>query len=236
MTRAVRARLVVAMALSCAFGARASGAPTLTTLAAFDGSNGSVPTGGLTLDLAGNLYGTTAFGGSASGLGQGRRVRTVRSRPQDDDDPGDVQRRQRDRSRGRVDLRHFREPVWDDRGRRVGRHRDGLQAVGNRSPDADHADIVRRRQWCQSVLGDDAVCGGGAALPRAALLRRQSVRNHRCGGHQRGRHRVRALGSGSHEADHSGVVFGDERIQSRLCPGRRRGRQSLRNDDRRRSG
>ena len=40
---------------------------TLTTLAAFDGSNGANPVGGLTLDTAGNLYGTTQYGGPGGG-------------------------------------------------------------------------------------------------------------------------------------------------------------------------
>ncbi len=40
---------------------------TLTTLAAFSGPNGANPVGGLTLDAAGNLYGTTQFGGPGSG-------------------------------------------------------------------------------------------------------------------------------------------------------------------------
>ncbi len=40
---------------------------TLTTLAAFDGNNGANPLGGLTLDAAGNLYGTTQYGGSGGG-------------------------------------------------------------------------------------------------------------------------------------------------------------------------
>ena len=49
--------------------------PVFTTLASFEGPNGLVALGGLTFDLAGNLYGTTAFGGTgyqargASGLG-----------------------------------------------------------------------------------------------------------------------------------------------------------------------
>ncbi len=53
-------------------GARAAPAPVLTTLVAFDGTNGSLPADGLTTDLAGNLYGTTSFGGAGGGeFGQG---------------------------------------------------------------------------------------------------------------------------------------------------------------------
>ena len=40
---------------------------TLTTLAVFNGSNGANPQGGLTLDAAGNLYGTTSGGGPGYG-------------------------------------------------------------------------------------------------------------------------------------------------------------------------
>ena len=40
---------------------------TLTVLAAFDGTNGANPMGGLTLDAAGNLYGTTSAGGPGEG-------------------------------------------------------------------------------------------------------------------------------------------------------------------------
>lgn len=42
--------------------------PTLTTLATFNGSNGSSPMGGLIADGQGNLYGTTGYGG-ANGAG-----------------------------------------------------------------------------------------------------------------------------------------------------------------------
>ena len=42
----------------------AAGSGTLTTLASFDGTNGSSPLSDLTFDAAGNLYGTTAFGGA----------------------------------------------------------------------------------------------------------------------------------------------------------------------------
>ncbi len=40
------------------------GTATVTTLAAFDGNNGSYPTGGLTLDSNGDMFGTTYRGGS----------------------------------------------------------------------------------------------------------------------------------------------------------------------------
>jgi uncharacterized repeat protein (TIGR03803 family) len=46
----------------------ARGSSTLTTLASFNGSNGSNPAGALIMDSSGNLYGTTENGG-ASGLG-----------------------------------------------------------------------------------------------------------------------------------------------------------------------
>lgn len=42
----------------------AAGTHALTTLATFNGSNGSIPIGGLVTDSAGNLYGTTNSGGS----------------------------------------------------------------------------------------------------------------------------------------------------------------------------
>ena len=42
----------------------AAGSNTITTLASFNDSNGSDPTGGLILDRAGNLYGTTTYGGT----------------------------------------------------------------------------------------------------------------------------------------------------------------------------
>ena len=45
-------------------------APTLTTLVTFDGTNGAVPNGPLTLDAAGDLYGTTyGTGSGTTGLG-----------------------------------------------------------------------------------------------------------------------------------------------------------------------
>jgi uncharacterized repeat protein (TIGR03803 family) len=40
------------------------GTGTLTTLASFDGANGRTPYAGLTVDVAGNLYGTTTYGGT----------------------------------------------------------------------------------------------------------------------------------------------------------------------------
>ena len=43
----------------------AHGTNTITTLANFTGDNGSYPDGGLVLDSAGNLYGTTQYGGSS---------------------------------------------------------------------------------------------------------------------------------------------------------------------------
>ncbi len=51
--------------------AQADSSPVLTTLVSFTGANGSLPAAGVTFDLAGNLYGTTVFGGSNSGIGQG---------------------------------------------------------------------------------------------------------------------------------------------------------------------
>lgn len=47
----------------------AKGSTTITLLASFNGSNGSAPLGNVILDTAGNLYGTTSFGGDASGDG-----------------------------------------------------------------------------------------------------------------------------------------------------------------------
>ncbi|HXE51685.1 MAG TPA: choice-of-anchor tandem repeat GloVer-containing protein, partial [Tepidisphaeraceae bacterium] len=46
----------------------AAGTSTITTLASFDGTNGENPYNGVTLDPAGNLYGTTSSGG-ANGYG-----------------------------------------------------------------------------------------------------------------------------------------------------------------------
>jgi uncharacterized repeat protein (TIGR03803 family) len=42
----------------------AKGSGSITTLAAFNGTNGAGPVGGLTLDAAGNLYGTANLGGA----------------------------------------------------------------------------------------------------------------------------------------------------------------------------
>ena len=41
---------------------------TFNTLASFDGSNGSAPIGGLVMDAAGNLYGTTSTRGLNGGV------------------------------------------------------------------------------------------------------------------------------------------------------------------------
>ena len=65
-----RIPLLLSTALACAvtaFGTRAaSAAPVITTLVSFNGTNGSGPVAGLTFDAAGNLYGTTQFGGAGS--------------------------------------------------------------------------------------------------------------------------------------------------------------------------
>ena len=48
--------------------------PVFTTLVSFNGANGNFPVGGLAVDLLGNLYGTTEFGGrgvSPTNLGNG---------------------------------------------------------------------------------------------------------------------------------------------------------------------
>ena len=45
----------------------ANGSNTPTTIASFNGSNGAFPTGGVTLDAQGNLYGTTETGGPGQG-------------------------------------------------------------------------------------------------------------------------------------------------------------------------
>ena len=41
----------------------AKGSNAITTLASFNGANGKSPLGGVTFDTAGNLYGTTYWGG-----------------------------------------------------------------------------------------------------------------------------------------------------------------------------
>ena len=73
--RPVKHVLFLATALSCStlgFGVHAAAAaPVLTTLVSFTGPNGALPLGTPTFDLDGNLYGTTGFGGSGSGFGQG---------------------------------------------------------------------------------------------------------------------------------------------------------------------
>ena len=43
----------------------AKGSTTITTLASFNGTNGQFPVAGITLDSAGDLLGTTEFGGSS---------------------------------------------------------------------------------------------------------------------------------------------------------------------------
>jgi uncharacterized repeat protein (TIGR03803 family) len=47
---------------------------TLTNFVSFNGSNGALPIGGLTADRSGNLFGTTAIGGSGRGRGTIFRV------------------------------------------------------------------------------------------------------------------------------------------------------------------
>jgi len=56
-----------------------AGTHQLLTLVNFDGTNGYDPFGGLTIDAAGNLFGTTAFGGSTytNGVGNGKGYGTV---------------------------------------------------------------------------------------------------------------------------------------------------------------
>jgi uncharacterized repeat protein (TIGR03803 family) len=44
----------------------AKGSNTITTLASFDGADGSLPNAGVTLDASGNLYGTASGGGASS--------------------------------------------------------------------------------------------------------------------------------------------------------------------------
>ena len=62
-----RAVLVIGATLCCiGIVSHASSAPVLTTLHAF-GGDGNLPVAGLTLDVAGRLYGTTLFGGTGPG-------------------------------------------------------------------------------------------------------------------------------------------------------------------------
>ena len=59
---------------------------TMKTLVAFSGTNGNSPSQGVTRDNSGNLYGTTAFGGTSgngvvfklANAGQSRRPPTAR--------------------------------------------------------------------------------------------------------------------------------------------------------------
>ena len=57
--------LLLATFLALPIGA-ANAAWTLKVISSFNGTNGSIPTGGLIFDPAGNLYGTTAAGGKAN--------------------------------------------------------------------------------------------------------------------------------------------------------------------------
>ena len=59
-TNIARAILMAGVVLPCI----AAAAPVFTTLVSFTGPNGLVPLAGVTFDFAGNLYGTTAFGGT----------------------------------------------------------------------------------------------------------------------------------------------------------------------------
>ncbi len=63
--------------LFCAATAISSPAQTLTTLTAFDGTNGSDPAASLIQGSDGNLYGTTQYGGSASNCESGYPCGTV---------------------------------------------------------------------------------------------------------------------------------------------------------------
>ena len=65
----LRELLLVGTGISCiaAGAAAAQAAPVLTTLAAFNGTNGLGPVAPLTFGLDGNLYGTTQFGGTGGG-------------------------------------------------------------------------------------------------------------------------------------------------------------------------
>ena len=53
-------------AADCTVFEVATGTHALTTLATFNGDNGEYPDAGLIADAAGNLYGTTEWGGAAS--------------------------------------------------------------------------------------------------------------------------------------------------------------------------
>jgi uncharacterized repeat protein (TIGR03803 family) len=56
--------MYIAVAVAICAGSTASAQYTLTTLATFNGTNGSAPESGLIADASGNLYGTTTFGGT----------------------------------------------------------------------------------------------------------------------------------------------------------------------------
>ncbi len=49
------------------FQVTTTGTPTFTSLASFNGTDGSAPVGGLVMDAAGNLFGTTTQGGKGNG-------------------------------------------------------------------------------------------------------------------------------------------------------------------------
>ena len=65
----------------------AKGSTAITTLASFNGSNGASPQGPVTLDAAGNLYGTTSQGGAS---GQGTVFKLSRAIPGDANADGKV--------------------------------------------------------------------------------------------------------------------------------------------------